>query len=40
VDAVLGPSARFGDHDVSPIADSRFAAGTVEQVVPAGQRLS
>jgi len=40
VDAVLGPSARFGGHDVSPIADSRFAAGTVEQVVPAGQRLS
>jgi hypothetical protein len=40
VDAVLGPSARFGDHDVSPIADSRFAAGTVEHVVPPGQQIA
>jgi hypothetical protein len=40
VDAVLGPSARFGGHDVAPYADSRFAAGTVEQVVPPGQRLA
>jgi hypothetical protein len=40
VDAVLGPSARFGGHDVGPIADSRFVAGEVEQVVPPGQQIA
>jgi hypothetical protein len=39
LDAVLGPSARFGGHDVVPIMDSRFVAGAVEQVVPPGKRL-
>jgi hypothetical protein len=40
VDAVLGPSARFGGHDVVPITDSRYAARTLEQVVLPGQRLA
>jgi hypothetical protein len=39
-DGVLGPAARFDGHDVVPIADSRFAAGAAEQVVPPGQRLT
>jgi hypothetical protein len=40
VDAVLGPSARFGGRDVVTIADSRFAVGAAEQVVSPGQQLA
>jgi hypothetical protein len=38
--AVLGPTAGYDGRDVARLADSRYAAATVEHIVPPGRRLA